>query len=102
MVGTNDTTLSLLTPAYGTTVRSPVTVGGRITGVDESLRIQVRQIDRSTPDGPVAGIPAGGVDTPWTATVPFTAASGSVLTIAVSTGGHIAAVERFAITGVRY
>ena len=102
VVGTRDTTLSLTTPAYGATVRSPVTVGGRITGVDENLRVQVRQLGRENPVGQTAGIPAGGQNTPWTATVGFTASRGSVLTIAVSTGGHIAAVERFAITGVRY
>lgn len=34
VVGTRDTTLSLTTPTYGAKVRSPVTVGGRVTGVD--------------------------------------------------------------------
>jgi hypothetical protein len=99
VVGTQDSTLSVTTPAYGATVRSPVTVGGRITGVDESLRVQVVQRERV---GEVDGIPAGGADQPWRAVVPFTATPGGVLTIAVSTGGHVAPVERFAITGVRH
>jgi hypothetical protein len=100
VVGTRDSTLSLTTPAYGSSVSPPVTVGGRVTGVDESLVVQVRSLSggllaRSTP------IPAGGNQTPWSVPVGFTAPPGTVLTLAVSTGGHVAAVERFAVTGVR-
>ncbi len=98
--GTLDTTLTLTRPAYGAVVTSPVLVGGRITGVDENLIVQIR-----TPGGAVAGssggVPAGGANTPWTAPVVFKANAGTVLTIAVATGGHVTAVERFAITGVR-
>lgn len=101
VVGTEDTTLTLTTPGYGTTVRSPVTVGGRITGVDENLRVRVRQLGQSAPIGEAGGVPAGGDRSQWKVGVPFAAAGGSTLTIAVATGGHIAAVERFAITGVR-
>jgi hypothetical protein len=36
----------------------------------------------------------------WAATVSFTAAPGDVLTIVAQTGGHLQAVERFAIQGV--
>jgi len=100
VVSTGDTTLSVQSPAYGATVRSPVTISGRITGVDESLRIQVRQLGRQEPVGSVGGIPAGGQHAPWTATVPFDESEHGVFTIAVATGGHIAAVERFAITAV--
>lgn len=102
VVGSRDTTLTLTRPAYGSTVRSPVGVGGLITGVDESLRVQVRSLDRETPIGQSAAVPAGGDRTPWRTTVSFTAVPASVgaVTIAVATGGHIAAVERFAITGV--
>ncbi|MBI3686045.1 MAG: hypothetical protein HY241_01685 [Actinobacteria bacterium] len=100
VVGTRDTTLSLTTPGYGSPVTSPVTVGGRITGVDESLVVQVRAL--GTPRlAQTAGIPAGGENTPWSTPVSFTAPIGTVLTIAVSTGGHVTGVERFAITGVR-
>ena len=100
VAGTRDSTLTVTTPAYGSSVTSPVTVGGRITGVDESLAVQVRSLSggllaRSAP------IPAGGDRTPWSVPVSFTAPPGTVLTLAVSTGGHVAAVERFAVTGVR-
>ena len=100
MVGSRDTTLSLSVPAYGATVVSPVTVGGRVTGVDENLVVQLRTLG-----SPVlarsAGLPAGGVNTPWSTSVAFTAPPGAVLTIAVATGGHVQDVERFAITGAR-
>lgn len=101
VVGSRDTTLTLTRPAYGSTVRSPVGVGGLITGVDESLRVQVRSLGRETALGRSAAVPAGGDRTPWRTTVSFTAVPKSVgaVTIAVATGGHIAAVERFAITG---
>jgi hypothetical protein len=101
VVGTRDTDLSLETPRYGATVRSPVTVGGHITGVDENLVVQVFQLSSEAPLGQSAGLPAGGVDSPWRTTVSFHGATDPVLTIVVSTGGHIQGVERFAITGVR-
>lgn len=105
VVGSRDTTLTLTTPAYGSAVGSPVTVGGLISGVDESLRVQVRSLTAATPLGQTDGTPAGGDRTPWSTTVSFTSASitsahPGVLTIAVATGGHLAAVERFAITAV--
>jgi len=45
--------------------------------------------------------PAGGQAAPWSLIVPFYAAPGQVITIVVHTGGHVATVERFAVTGVR-
>ena len=101
VVGTDDTTLALTTPAYGSTVTTPVTAGGTITGVDEQLVVTVRQSASSAPLGVSAGVPAGGIDTPWSTTVSYHGASEPVLAIVVQTGGHIQAVERFAITGVR-
>lgn len=101
VVGTDDTTLSLTTPAYGATITSPVNVGGRISGVDENLGVQVRDLQYQVPLGRYCCLPAGGTDTPWMAQVNFAAPSGTVLTIAAQTGGHVAAVERFAVTGVR-
>lgn len=100
VVGTQDSTLSLTQPAYGASVTSPLTVGGRVTGVDENLQVQVRQLTRGL-IGKAGGVPAGGQNAPWTTSVTFAVPKGSVLTVAVSTGGHVAAVERFAITGVR-
>ncbi len=100
VVGTKDSTLSLTTPRYGTMVGSPVAVGGKVTGVDESLVIRVLRLG-SGEVGRSPGVPAGGQNSPWSTTMPFDAPAGSVLTIAVSSGGHVAGVERFAITGVR-
>jgi hypothetical protein len=102
VVGTRDETLSLTTPAYRASITSPVTVGGRITGVDESVRIQVRGTGETGVLGEVAGIPAGGENQPWTAQVSFHRSTGTVRTIIVSTGSHVGpGVGRFAITGVR-
>lgn len=100
VVGTRDTTLTLTRPPYGASVVSPTAVGGRITGVDESLRVHVRALGKPLL-GETTGIPAGGNRSTWSGQVRFAAPAGTVLTIAVSTGGHNAEVERFAITGVR-
>ena len=101
VVGTRDTDLTLETPSYGSSVSSPVRVGGRITGVDENLRVQVRQPSSQVPIGEACCLPAGGQGTPWQTTVSFSGATDPALTIVVSTGGHFQGVERFAITGVR-
>jgi len=100
VVGTDDTTFSLTRPAYGATVTSPVTVGGLISGVDENIKVQVHTSSSSAAVGTFCCLPAGNVNTPWSAPVSFTASSGAVLTIAAQTGGHVAAVERFTVTGV--
>lgn len=101
VVGSKDTTLTLTRPRYGTTVRSPVTVGGTITGVDESIRVQIRQPATEQPLGQTGGLPAGGVRTPWTTTVTYQGATAPALTIVAFTGGHYTEVERFAVTAVR-
>ena len=100
VVGTRDSTLSITAPAYAARVSSPLTAGGRITGVDEALRVAVIDGDGRTL-GRVSGVPAGGENTPWSVTVGFARPAGRVLTVVVSTGGHVAEVERFAITAVR-
>lgn len=101
VVGTDDTTFSLDRPSYGASVTSPVQVGGRITGVDENIKVQVRSASAASGLGGFCCRPAGGSARPWSATVTFTAAPRTVLTIAAQTGGHVAAVERFAVTAVR-
>ncbi|WP_244975877.1 Gmad2 immunoglobulin-like domain-containing protein [Nocardia huaxiensis] len=101
VVGSEDRTLTITTPRYGAQVGSPFTVGGRITGVDESLDIRLLQLPNTQPVGEVGQIPAGGTDSPWTATVPFAASCPGTLTLVVATGGHVAEVEKFAITAVR-
>ncbi len=97
VVGSDDTTLSLEQPAYGSKVSSPMAIGGHITGVDENIVVSVlaSQSDRST----VARVPAGGDHTAWT-TGPVTFSQRGVLTLVASTGGHLQQVERFAIQGV--
>lgn len=101
VVGTDDTTFSLTVPAYGSVVRSPVLTGGRITGVDENIRVSVRQASSTTPLGTFCCLPAGGSASPWKASVSFSGARDRVLTIVASTGGHISEVERFTVTAVR-
>ena len=98
VVGSDDTTFSLEQPAYGSSVSTPMTVGGHITGVDESIRISVRRLGVETPVGQYCCLPAGGNNSPWSQQVSFTGSG--VITIVASTGGHLQGVERFAIQGV--
>ncbi|HXX91268.1 MAG TPA: hypothetical protein VEI83_13705 [Acidimicrobiales bacterium] len=102
VVGTDDTTFSLTIPAYGATASSPLQVGGTITGVDENISVKVRQPSSSSAIGSYCCTPAGGTGSPWSATVSYAGATDPVLTIVAATGGHIQAVERFTVTGVRF
>lgn len=99
VVGSRDTLLTLTAPRYGATVGTTLVAGGRITGVDESLVVQVR--DR---DGALLArsrsISVGGQRTPWQVPLVLPATTAGVVTIAVSTGGHLTEVEKFAITAV--
>ena len=101
VVGTDDRTFTVDRPAYGSTVPSPVTVGGTITGVDESIGVTVHTLPAQVPAGAYCCRAAGGTRSPWWARVTFLATPGQVITIAAATGGHVAAVERFAVTGAR-
>jgi hypothetical protein len=101
VVGTRDSVFTLDTPAYGSTVSSTIRVGGTISGVDESVRVQVRQQSSPEPLGESCCVPAGGESFPWTATVSIAGATDPALTIVASSGGHVQDVETFAITGVR-
>jgi hypothetical protein len=88
-------------PAYGATVGSPLEVGGMITGVDEALRVVVAG-PRGMTLGRAGPIGVGGRDQLWSATVDLAPTpSGALLSVAVSTGGHVADVEWFAVIGVR-
>ena len=78
---------------------SPVLAGGKITGVDESIRVTVRSLPAQGPAGTYCCRAAGGTCSPGSARVTFHVTPGAVITIAASTGGHVAAVERFAVTG---
>jgi hypothetical protein len=102
VVGTNDTAdLTIETPAYGASVGSPVAVGGAVNGVDESIAVEVHQLSSDGPIGRQCCLPAGNSGVPWHTSVSFAGAHDRVLTISASTGGHIQAVERFAVTAVR-
>jgi hypothetical protein len=101
VVGTRDRTLTLDRPRYGAIGASPLTVGGRITGLDEAIRVEVRQHSSSQVLGSYCCVPAGGERSPWSATVRYRTGTGGVLVIVASTGGHYQAVEQFAVTAVR-
>ena len=98
VVGSDDTDFSLEQPAYGSQVSSPMTVGGHITGVDENIVVDVKDASGSVLTGTPAGVPAGGQNSPWHASVSFDGSG--VLTIVAFTGGHLQQHERFAIQGV--
>lgn len=98
VVGTQDAASVLAQPGYGATVGASFAVGGRVTGVDEALRVSVLVPGAGllASAGPVG---VGGVDQAWS--VPVTRASataGSILTVAVCTGGHLFDVEWFAVS----
>jgi len=101
VVGTDDTTFSLTTPAYGATMSSPLTVGGVITGADESIRVMVLQVSSTAPLGSFCCRAAGGSASPWSAIVSFVPGTDPVFTVVASTGGHVQATERFTVTGIR-
>jgi hypothetical protein len=101
VVGTVDDTMSVTEPAPDVEITSPVRVTGLISGVDENIRVQVRDPAAQKPIGESCCLAAGGENSPWSATVNYRGASGGLLTIVASTGGHVADVERFAVTGAR-
>jgi len=98
VVGSNDTTFTLERPAHGSLVASPITVGGDITGVDESIHVWVRSLNAHAAVGDKCCLPVGGVNRPWSQTISFTGCG--VLAIVASIGGHLQRVEAFAIQGV--
>jgi hypothetical protein len=101
VVGTRDSDLSLTTPRYGIKAGSPLAVGGRITGVDEAIRLEVRQASSSGVLGTLCCVAAGGERSPWTGRVTFRGASDPALVVIASAGGHNQRTERFAITALR-
>lgn len=99
VVGTEDTELTLDQPAYGGALQPELRVGGTITGVDESLHVQARQLGGLI--GEFCCQPAGGQNARWSATVQIGPARPGTVTVVVSTGGHYAHIERFAVTALR-
>jgi len=98
VVGSDDTDFSLERPAYGSTVSSPVLMGGHITGVDENIHVWARSLASSTVVGDKCCTPAGGQNSPWS--VSLSVHARGVVTLVAATGGHTRQVERFAIQGV--
>ena len=102
VVGTDDgPDFTITQPAYGSHATSPLVTAGTITGVDESIRVAVWPVQASSPAGTACCRAAGGQRSPWSVSVTFSAAPGSALTVVASTGGHLQAVERFVVTGIR-
>jgi len=99
VVGTRDTSLTVDTPGYGSTASWPMTVGGALSGVDESLHVRV--LGQAGLAGDACCTPAGGENSRWTVQVPRQTPRTGDLTVVVATGGHVVDVERFAITAVR-
>jgi len=100
VVGSNDdpNAITIENPPYGSAVSSPITIGGHITGVDESIHVWVRSLASEQPVGEACCSPAGGERTEWSRSVQFTGSG--TLTLVASTGGHLQGVEIFAIHGV--
>lgn len=98
VVGSDDTTFSLDRPLYGARVSSPISVGGRITGVDESITVTVRSLTSAGPLGQSCCTPAGGDNQPWSASVSYRGSANETITVVATTGGHLQSIERVAIT----
>ncbi len=102
VVGTDDAqALTITAPPYGAAVTSPVRVAGHISGVDESIRVSIRQPGSMLGEYCCLGAGGGLEGQPWAVTVRLAPNSRGVVTIVASTGGHLKAVERFAVTGAR-
>jgi hypothetical protein len=102
VVGTDDTGFTLSSPAYGSTVTSPLTVGGRISGIEDSIRVQVRELSAPGPlvDSCCHGA-LSGISKPWHTAVLVPASSPGVLTVVASHDSGVSAVAQFAVTGLR-
>ena len=101
VVGTEDTKLTVTAPAYGSSVGPVVYAGGAITGVDEAVHVQVRQSTQKRVLGEFCCVQTGGNPGSWSAQVRLNGPQPGALTMVVWTGGHVARVEQFAITGLR-
>jgi hypothetical protein len=82
-------------------VSSPARVGGRITGVDQNIRVRAYPGASNHPIGEHCCLPAGGVASPWSTRLAFSATTSPVLVITASTGGHLQPIERLVFTAVR-
>lgn len=102
VVGSRDDVLTLTAPPYGSPVATVIDAGGAITGVDESLHLRVHQNSPEQVLGEHCCVAAGGDGAPWSARVGTAPPPRpGALTLVVWTGGHVAEVEKFAVTGLR-
>jgi hypothetical protein len=101
VVGTRDAELTLDTPRYGSTVASPVSVGGTVVGAEGSLTVEVRQLSSPQPLGQVTDIAVTPSTTEWEAAVPYAGATDPALTIVVRLRSDVRDPARFAITAIR-
>ena len=93
---------TLTTPRYGATVASPIRVAGRITGVDENIRVRAYPGASASPIGERCCLPAGGFASPWSTTLAFSGTTSPLLVITASTGGHLQGIDRLVFTAVRH
>jgi hypothetical protein len=72
-----------------------------ITGVDESITVKAFVVGTDSAIVDSCCHAAGGDNSPWSVPIDPSSGPGHILIIAASTGGHVATVERFTVTGVR-
>ncbi|GFG53574.1 hypothetical protein MAGR_50150 [Mycolicibacterium agri] len=102
VVGSVDDTLTLSTPPYGHLAGIAIDAGGTVTGVDESLHLQAKQSTQPDALGTYCCLAAGGSASEWSTTLELSdRPQPGAVTLVVWTGGHVAEVEDFAITGLR-
>lgn len=93
--------LTIDQPSRFAHVSTPLIVSGLITGIDESITVQLvspstgADLNTTTPH-----VPAGGTNTPWETRLTLRASNDKVGILVAYTGGHVAAVERLTVTGV--
>ncbi|MGI8697658.1 MAG: Gmad2 immunoglobulin-like domain-containing protein [Mycobacteriales bacterium] len=76
--------LAITAPEIAAPVRSPLAVEGTITGVDESVRVELRTLGRAAPiSAPAAAM--GGTGTPWQTSVSFPAPPSGTATLVART-----------------
>lgn len=97
VVGAEGSGIAVTTPEYGTAAHSPAMVSGTLTDAAGNVQIRFLQPGSEKPLAESQAIPVAGA---WRTTVPFTAKPDQVITVVAATGGHVADVERFAVTAV--
>ncbi|MFI6600255.1 hypothetical protein ACIBHX_28760 [Nonomuraea sp. NPDC050536] len=97
VVGAESSDITIKAPEYGTAAESPVMVAGTVNRTAGNVQILFYQPGHEKPIAESRAIPVAGS---WQTTVPFTAQTDQVITVVAATGGHVADVERFAVTAI--